>query len=296
MHDFARASRFIWQGARVLEQRLFQHHFQAPDPDGVRTALAAYATPDGGYGHALEPDGRGPVSQPLHADFAISVLDEIGHLDPAAAAPICDHLAAIALPDGGLPNVLPSLRDYPRAPWWVIEDQPIGALIPAAHIAGLLCRNGIDHPWLSAAVEFCWTKIDAITGTHPYEVINALSFLDHTPDRDRATKAATRLGEIILANHYVLLDPDNPESANLAPGYAPGEYHYPHDYAPAPDSLARQWFSDTDFARSLDHLEKSQSEDGGWHVNFAQWNAVAHQEWNAINTIRTLLMLRRFGR
>ncbi|MEW5660474.1 hypothetical protein ABGT92_34965, partial [Streptomyces cinereoruber] len=61
----ARAERFVWLTARVLEQRRFAYHFQRGGADQVETALTAYLNEDGGYGHALEPDLRGPVSQPL---------------------------------------------------------------------------------------------------------------------------------------------------------------------------------------------------------------------------------------
>ncbi|HWC82438.1 MAG TPA: hypothetical protein VG756_21010 [Pseudonocardiaceae bacterium] len=291
-----RAAQFIWRRGRLLEQRLFAHHWLAPDPDGVAAALAAYVTPDGGYGYALEPDGRGPVSQPLHVDLALTVLDEIGRLDQAAAEPIGAYLASISHPDGGLPAVHPSIRDYPKAPWWAIDEGGAGSLIPTAHIAGLLCRNGIQHPWLSRAVEFCWSAIDALTRTHPYEVANAVSFLDGVADRVRAAKAAARLGELALGSGMVLLDPDHPERVTLAPGYAEGEFHLPYDFAPTPDSVARPWFTDADFAKGLDFLAAEQQEDGGWHVRFARWDATAHTEWNGIATVRALTTLARYDR
>lgn len=62
----------------MLEQRRFAHHFLGGDADAVETALAAYRNEDDGYGHALEPDLRGPVSQPLHTAHALRVLDSIG--------------------------------------------------------------------------------------------------------------------------------------------------------------------------------------------------------------------------
>src|SRR5205807_9472737 len=114
---FDDAARFLAASARVLEYRRFRHLFVTPGPDGVLAALAAYATPDGGYGYALEPDGRGPVSQPLHADFALGVLAETGRLDEATAAPIIAHLASITCADNGLPAVVPNIAEYPRAPW-----------------------------------------------------------------------------------------------------------------------------------------------------------------------------------
>src|SRR6478609_9161732 len=74
----ARAEHFVWLTARVLEQRRFAYHFLGGDADAVETALAAYRNDDDGYGHALEPDLRGPVSQPLHTAHALRVLDSIG--------------------------------------------------------------------------------------------------------------------------------------------------------------------------------------------------------------------------
>ena len=74
----ARAEHFVWLTARVLEQRLFAYHFLGGGADPVETALAAYRNDDGGYGHALEPDLRGPVSQPLHTAHALRSSISIG--------------------------------------------------------------------------------------------------------------------------------------------------------------------------------------------------------------------------
>ena len=84
------AEHFIWLTARVIDQRRFAYLFGDGTADGVLAALDAYRNPDGGYGWALEPDGRGPVSQPIHVLTALEILDEIGRVDPTVA----DHLAA----------------------------------------------------------------------------------------------------------------------------------------------------------------------------------------------------------
>ena len=57
----------------------------------------------------------------------------------------------------------------------------------------------------------------------------------------------------------------------MAPGYAPGEHHFPYDYAKTPGSLARAWFTDDEMARSLDFLAGEQQEDGGWPIRWRQW-------------------------
>ncbi|HEV7492271.1 MAG TPA: hypothetical protein VGO10_00715, partial [Baekduia sp.] len=54
----------------------------------VAAALEPYRTPDGGYGYALEPDGRGPTSQPPHIWTALEALHDVGATD----AGVCDHL------------------------------------------------------------------------------------------------------------------------------------------------------------------------------------------------------------
>lgn len=301
--DFAsrvdRAEQAIWADARVLEQRRFGHHFRTPDPAGVRAALAGYATADGGYGFALEPDGRGPVSQPLHVEFALVVLDEVGALDAGTAGRVGDYLASVSHPDGGLPAVHRSIRDYPRAPWWVVDDGDTGSLIPTARIVSLLRRNGINHPWLATASDFCWRRIETLAGgeaaTHPYEVDSAVAFLDAADDRERATRPAERLGELVRREGMVLVDPDHPELATPSPGYAPGEWHLPHDYALRPDSLARPWFSDAEFERGLDFLAAEQDAAGGWPVRWANWSAGAFREWRGPATVRALLTLREFG-
>ena len=83
---FERAEAYIWSTARVLEQRRFEVLFKDGDPAAVKAALAPYKTPDGGYGYALEPDGRGPTSQPPHIWTALEALEDAGSTDPRRAA------------------------------------------------------------------------------------------------------------------------------------------------------------------------------------------------------------------
>lgn len=96
----------------------FEHLFRSRPVEPVLHALAAYQNSDGGYGQALEPDFRGPVSQPLLAMSALSILDEVGKLSASTIEPLLRHLTAVSAADGGLPNVLADAVDCPRAPWW----------------------------------------------------------------------------------------------------------------------------------------------------------------------------------
>ncbi|MFF7634502.1 hypothetical protein ACFZB9_15305 [Kitasatospora sp. NPDC008050] len=296
------AARFIWTSGRVLEQRRFAFLFgefgdaSAPDPGGVVAALDAYRSADGGYAFGLDPDVRGPAAQPITVPAALRVLAETGALDGERGRRICDWLARRAGPDGGVPAVLPSLRSYPHPPWLAVGDNPPGDLFGTGLSAGPLLRAGIEHPWLTAATAFCRAAVERLDRTHPYEAEAALAFLDGTPDRAWAEQQAERLGALVREQRIVLLDPDRPEQAVLSPGYAPGEFHLPHHYAPRPDSLARAWFSDEEFDRSLRQLADSQQEDGGWPITWAQWAATTQLEARPGVTLAALLTLRAYDR
>jgi hypothetical protein len=287
-----RAAGYVLSSARLLERRRFDHLFAGGTADAVVAALRPYRNPDGGFGHALEPDCRAPGSQPVTALAALGFLDEAGALGGELVRGVCDYLHSVSAPDGGVPFVHPSARGFPMAPWWQIPDSYEGSLIPTANIAGLLHKNEFDHPWLGPATEFCWKRVDALTDTHPYEVLACLAFLDHAPDRDRAARVADRLGETVRKGQLVRVTGSEPVPA----GYSAGEVKYPHDYVPRPETLARQWFSDSELESGLDILLAEQRADGGWPVPWRIWNPVIEYEWGGWLTIEALTVLTAHGR
>jgi hypothetical protein len=270
-----KAAKAIWANARVLEQRRFEHRYANGGKDAILEALAPYKTADGGYGYALEPDGRGPVSQPGHIWTALEVLEEIDAVDPA----ICDHLQTITAPDGGIPLALPSLEPYPRAPWWVIEAG--SSLIPTAEVLSRVIH--VDHPWVANATEFCWTEVRRIGKTHPYEAEAAVTFLDAVGGEEEAA----RIGALVKEQGLV---------GNQPEGYAANEIHRAYDFAKRPDSLARRWFGDAEMDAALDELESLQAEDGGWHPNWLVWTPATGPEWTGVVTLRALKILADYGR
>ncbi len=292
----ARAERFVWLTARVLEQRLFAYHFRGAPADPVETALDAYRNDDGGYGHALEPDLRGPVSQPLHTAHALGVLDAVGRCGGPRVERVCRYLTSVSTAEGALPAVHPGQRGYPAAPFVPIVDDPPSDLLATGPVVGVLHRNEVWHAWLFRATDFCWQAVESLERSHPYEIEAAVAFLDAVPDRTRARAAADRLGRLVREQRLAALDPDHPEAYPVAPGYAPREHHFPHDYARTPDSLARVWFTDAEMERSLDFLAAEQAQDGGWPIRWRQWAPGAALESRPIVTIEALRTLRAYGR
>jgi hypothetical protein len=294
----ARAERGIWHAARVLERVRFSYLFRAGDGAPVLAALRAYRNADGGFGHAIEPDFRGPVSQPLGSDFALRVLSELGALDAELLADTLRYLRAITVADGGVPNVLPSALAFPRAPWWApAGEQPPGSLLPTASIAGLLHAAAVRDPWLDRASSFCWGAIDALIARMAtvreriarigaaYEARAALGFLEHVPDRLRAERSAAALGEALLSAGLITLAPD-----------ASAEASQPLDFASNSRSLACGWFDQAVIGQHLDALIEAQASDGGWDVPWAIWTPVTALEWRGILIVDRLKLLRAWDR
>jgi hypothetical protein len=281
--DIDAAARYLAADARVLERRRFERLFGGGGPLPVRDAVAAYRNPDGGFGHALEPDGRCPGSQPIAAEFGLRALHEADAWDDELAEGACRWLAAHAPGPGGAVFVDPSIAGWPHAPWWVPEDGEPASLISTGLIAGTLHARGVKHPWLDGATTLLWSRIDALTSAGPYDIRGVLRFLDHVPDRDRARAAVAQLGPTISG--LVALEPG-----------APGEVQTPLDFAPLPDSVARDLFDGSVITAHLDHLAGAQHDDGGWMFNWLAWSPAAEREWRGAITVDTLHLLHANGR
>ena len=281
MDTLRRAERYLLSHARLLDRLRFAALFAGGSRERVLDALRCYQNPDGGFGHALEPDLRGAASQPEPVEVAFWILDELDAFGDPMVHAACDYLTSITTPDGGVPFCLPSVRETPRAPWWETPDDPPGNLIPTASIAGLLHAHGVDHPWRGPATDFCWRTIAAVEKTTPYEARAIVTFLSLVDDRERAEAEFHRLKDAILAT--VTLDPA-----------ATGEAHFPLDFAPAP--LRLPLFPPDVLARHLDALAASQSEEGGWNGNWPMWTPLVEHEWGGFITVERLKTLRSYDR
>ena len=284
MPDLAAAARFLAGHARVLDRRRFARLFEGGAAEPVRDAVAAYANPDGGFGHALEPDGRTPGSQPAALQLALRTLDECDAWDAGLVARACEWLADRAPDDGGVTFVDPNVEGWPHAPWWQPEPGLPPSLVTTGPIAGTLHARGVDHPWLERATALLWRLADELERPNAYEALGMARFLDHAPGGDR-DGALQRLRAALVDGGLVKLDPE-----------APGEGLTPLDFAPLPESAARALFEATTIDAHLDHLAGAQREDGGWTFSWAAWSPVAEAEWRGSVTVDALLILRAAGR
>jgi hypothetical protein len=283
--DVEAAARFLAGNARVLDRRRFERFFLGGDARPVRDAVAAFRNPDGGFGHALEPDGRMPASQPAAVGMALRTLDEADAWDEELVGGACEWLAANAPTEGGASFVEPTVEGWPRAPWWEVDEGRPASLFTTGDIAATLHARHVRHPWLDDATDLLWRRIDELDDPGPYAFRGLLRFLQHVPDRGRAEQAFARVGKLLFDWDMVELDTD-----------AEGEVHTPLDFAPNPGSIARRLFDEATIEAHLDHLAAGQRDDGGWTFNWPAWSPVAASEWRGSRTVDALRTLRANGR
>jgi len=283
MTDLDRAADFIWLHARLVDRRRFAHAFLGAPAEPVVAAVRAYRNDDGGFGHALEPDIRTPTSQPGAVMHALEFLAEAGASGDSMVGAAADFLAGVTRGDGGVPFVLPTAAEHPRAPWWQPVDE--SSLTQTGANAAALIANRSAHPWLDGASAFCWERIDAGRVGDAYEALFAVAFLDAVPDGERAEAALDRLGPRLVEDGLVALEPG-----------PPGQSHTPLHYAPWPDCRSRRLFAPDVVARHLDALAAVQQEDGGWTFDWPAWTPAVVHEWRGYLTVRALQVLRANGR
>jgi hypothetical protein len=280
--DLNAAKTFIYAHARLLERHRLAYLLREAGPEPVVSALRAYRNDDGGFGNAIEPDMRAPVSQPVGAHTALEILRQVGVHDDELSGGAADWLATIARADGGIPFCLPSVRDYPRNPIWQPADE--SSLIQTGANAAALHALGATHPWLGGADAFMWRAIEqldlATADDHPgtgYVVRFAITFLNAVPDAGRAEAALDAL------------QPGLDRFVKAEPG---GDVQTAIDIAPMPDSRSRRLFDRADIERGLDALEAGQQPDGGWMFGWDEWNPAATHEWRGVVTVHNLRVLR----
>ncbi len=278
-----RAETFLLENARLLERRAFEHVFLGGSRQAVTAALRSYQNEDGGLGHALEADVRARESQPIHAEFGLDALREIGARDRDLAESVCEFLAKHADATGAVPGILPSALAAPRANHWT-EASAEPSLERAIGLAGLLHAQDVTHPWLDRVTEAAWTRL-AEPCREAHYLRHMLHFLEHVPDRARAEALFSPVAAQIFEAEYFLFE---------APVTRYGLT--PLHFAPTPDSPGRALFDDAVIDAHLDDLAARQQEDGGWPIYWEPPGAAALCEWRGRWTLDALCALHHYGR
>lgn len=280
--DVAAAERFILANARLIDRHRLACLRHGAPPGPVLAALRPYQNPDGGFGHALEPDMRAPHSEPVSASAALEILAELNAGDEPMVAEVARWTAGIADAGGGLPFILPAGRNYPRAPW--MEPAPGGSHLTFA-IAARLWELKADSPWLRRATDWCWARLEAPDPLDGFWVKFGLDFLDHVPDQARAQAAVERIRPALQA-----------DGSLPVPGGLEDERLTPLALSARPGRRSRALFTGGQIEADLDALEDGQQPDGGWTFDWLGWSPGQSAEWRGIVTLLALATLGAHGR
>jgi hypothetical protein len=287
--DLSAAADFLASSARVLDRRRFDLLFGDGEPAPVLAAVDGYRNPDGGYGWGLEPDLRSRTSQPGGALHAFEAFADLAPVTTERARELCDWLASVTLPDGGLPFALPVPDPAACAPFWASADSSTSSLQITAIVAGAAHRVAAadpavaGHPWLARATDFCLAAVDRLaTAPHAMELAFTVQFLDTAAaNRPEAAERLDRLRQHVPADGVLHVD-----------GGAEDEFMRPLDFAPLPGGPARELFGPAVVEAELQRLADGQQDDGGWSVDFDSYSPAATLEWRGYRTVEALVLLR----
>lgn len=290
--DLAAAADFLAGSARVLDRRRFDLLFGDGAPGDVLAAVEAYRNPDGGYGWGLEPDLRSRTSQPGGALHAFEAFVDLAPVPTPRARQLCDWLASVSLPDGGLPFALPVPDPAACAPFWASADTGTSSLQITAVVAAAAHRVAehdpavAGHPWLAGATEFCLAGVRQLE-PEPHAMVLAFAAQVLDAAAPRHPEAAA------LVDH--LRPHVRPDGLLHVAGGAEEEFMRPLDFAPLPGGPARTLFSRDVVDAELHRLAEAQQPDGGWAVDFAGHSPAAALEWRGHRTVNALALLRANG-
>ena len=270
------------ESARLLDRHRMAVLLHGAPHEPVLTSLRAYRNLDGGFGHALEPDVRGPHSEPVSTLDALAVLAEVGASDDEMAADAAAWLATVAAPDGSIPMVMPTAAAYPHAPWMVPS---VGGSHLTMMLAAVLSDAGFSSTWLDHAIDWCWQRIESPAGLSGYWIKAGLEFLDSVVNEERALAAIAPLASEL----------DGDGSIRVAGG-TDEERLRPLALSPRPGLRSRTLFTAGQIEAELDALEAGQEDDGGWGFDFLAWCPGQALEWRGAVTLGALSTLRAHGR
>ncbi|MCP3985256.1 MAG: hypothetical protein GY723_12775 [bacterium] len=296
--SFERARAYLLDHGRPVDRALFLAEFEGRNGRDVLSELAAYRNSDGGFGNALEPDLRLPLSSALATATAFYFLRAVHATgDEPLVRGALDYLMARYDPERpGWRDVPAEANAHPHAPWWERADS--GTLGPEdvwgnpdADIIAFFHEHAEQIPaaLLETLTSLALEQLQKIPGAPPpYVSLCYLRLGAVAPGEVRAA-IETRLHSD--ARRILDLDP-----ATLASNHFPVWWLAESPEAWLAESLAGE------IEASLDGEIERQSEQGYWEPRWSWGPAYpeawqqALRDWRGHEALHTLQALRAYGR
>lgn len=152
-----RAIDYVYRHARPVDAAELAFHLGQGSTEVVLTLLSSYQNPDGGFGHAIEPDVRCAGSTVLATTVALQrmVRVQVNPFHPMVLSAIRYLVDQYHLPSKNWPLINDEARAGVCAPWWKSFDpsrpETWSELNPRAEILSYLLRfdqsrhGGLNH-------------------------------------------------------------------------------------------------------------------------------------------------------
>jgi hypothetical protein len=300
--QFERAKDFIFSEGRPLDQRLFDFHFGEAEIDSVISELIKFQNEDGGFGNALEPDLRTPLSSALATSVALRNMVEVG---VSLGSPILEKTVSYLLGTLDRKNwrwiIAPDGRDdSPHAPWWGGDDIASsfrGCFAnPSAEITGLLLNYkqlvpaDVLYSLLERLRSYLIEAVETRDGFQMHDLVCYLA-LAHSNSLDE--EYCSKISPLLIKAADSIVEKDKAKWS----GYSAR----PLWLCDHPNSILYPVLEEH-VNENLDFEIETQNEDGSWSP-FWDWGGnysddwkTASKEWSSHLTLNNLIRLRNFDR
>lgn len=302
---FRQVESWILRNGRPLEAARYAMHFQGEGPERFLELLRLYQNADGGFGHALEPDGWNPHSTPYCTLNALNLLSEAGvdnYAHPLYQGALAYLASGDSFEDGLWLFSVPSSNDSPHAPWWGYDislNQTENLGLSSALAAFVLSACPADTPLYQTALAIARRAYERLMSGATPGVMGIDGFMALRPhwqalsiaENPNAVDGVLRA----LVNASIVRDPA------LWEQYVPRPSAAIH----SPDS---PFYAENraDLEKELDYLIATlPREDDVWPINWCWFQeqehypkafAISESWWKAWKAIDKLRLLRAFGR
>ncbi len=299
--SFKIISENLKEKARPIDKERFNNHFINARPEKMVEEIKKYQNQDGGFGQALEPDFRLPLSTPMATSIALRYLKKIDNSKPAQVL-IKKALSYLEKSFDSNRNgwyaVRKEVNNYPHTPWWHYDEEEKMTVIdknwgnPSAELLAYLYRykNYTNLTELNLLVDYAVEQLEAKDKYESENEIYCYLKLYEEVDTKRKTKLKANLQKAI--DQLVVYDQEKWNQ------YLP----LPLDFVSSP---ARKSFgvresaieANLDFFVELIEKSRDTLVKPPWGESFYQTDLKeAYQEWQGNWTLKILITLDNYGR
>lgn len=299
--SFQKTRNFTVEQGRELDQHLFEFHFEDGNKESAMETLSEYQNEDGGFGKALEPDLRSPLSTAYTTSQGLFILREIGASseEPMVQKAIQYLLDNYDEEHSIWPIIPREALEAPHAGHWddIIEKEFDEFFINMrAGIAGHFWHyhDLVPEGFAEKITEEAMTSFRTMPDDQLGWIFNLWSYL--------GLMNSNGLPDIFHKELFEKLSRVIPQRISRKPENWTMMSVSPLNMAPTPDSHMAPFIDQNLIQANLDYDIERQNSDGTWALDWS-WEqdnpeawAIAEKEWKAHLAIGKLRILRSYHR